>query len=59
MDEQWKLSGDCNKCRRKNYCSKPCTVNKMNTQQLITQSILQNTMVGKALEMVNRDLRRW
>ena len=24
-NEQWKLSGDCTKCRRKNYCSKPCT----------------------------------
>lgn len=23
--EQWKLSGDCSKCRRKNYCSKGCT----------------------------------
>lgn len=23
--EQWKLDGDCNLCRRKNYCSKPCT----------------------------------
>lgn len=24
-NEQWKLSGDCTKCRRNNYCSKPCT----------------------------------
>lgn len=23
--EQWLLNGDCRKCRRKNYCSKPCT----------------------------------
>lgn len=23
--EQWLLSGDCSKCRRKKYCSKPCT----------------------------------
>lgn len=23
-DEQWKLGGDCNKCRRKNYCKKGC-----------------------------------
>lgn len=22
--EQWKLSGNCSKCRRKNYCSKEC-----------------------------------
>ena len=24
-NEQWKLQGDCAKCRRNNYCSKPCT----------------------------------
>ena len=26
-DEQWKLYGDCKKCRKSNYCSKPCTCN--------------------------------
>ena len=24
-NEQWKLSGNCEKCRRNNYCSKACT----------------------------------
>lgn len=24
-NEQWKLNGNCEKCRRSNYCSKPCT----------------------------------
>lgn len=24
-NEQWKLSGNCEKCRRNNYCSKSCT----------------------------------
>lgn len=23
--EQWKLSGDCDKCRKQKYCGKPCT----------------------------------
>lgn len=22
--EQWKIDGDCTKCRRQRYCSKPC-----------------------------------
>ena len=26
--EQWKLEGNCDICRRSNYCSKPCTVAK-------------------------------
>ena len=24
-NEQWKLNGECEKCRRNNYCSKTCT----------------------------------
>lgn len=24
-NEQWKLNGNCKKCRRSNYCSKACT----------------------------------
>ena len=24
-NEQWKLNGNCEKCRRSNYCSKACT----------------------------------
>ena len=23
-NEQWKLNGDCNKCRKKQYCNKAC-----------------------------------
>ena len=30
--EQWKLDGDCSLCRKKNYCSKPCTRNKRETE---------------------------
>ena len=26
--EQWKLDGNCDICRRNNYCSKPCTIAK-------------------------------
>lgn len=27
--EQWKSTGDCSICRRRNYCSKRCRANKM------------------------------
>lgn len=26
--DQWLLSGNCEKCRRRNYCNKPCTKGK-------------------------------
>ena len=25
---QWETEGDCTKCRRQSYCSKPCKLNK-------------------------------
>ena len=28
--DQWLLNGDCTKCRRDKFCSKPCTVVKKN-----------------------------
>ena len=28
MDEQWLYEGDCEKCRKQKYCTKPCTQNK-------------------------------
>lgn len=27
-NEQWKLNGNCEKCRRSNYCLTPCTHHK-------------------------------
>ena len=24
MEDQWKLDGDCEKCRRQSYCSRDC-----------------------------------
>lgn len=27
-NEQWKLDANCSKCRRRNYCSTPCTHKK-------------------------------
>ena len=26
--DQWLLTGECNKCRKQSYCSKPCTAIK-------------------------------
>ena len=37
--EQWLLNGECNKCRRKNYCSKGCTRNKRETESMVKSLI--------------------
>lgn len=41
-NEQWKLDGDCNKCRRKNYCSKTCTAADRSDKREI-QTLVTNT----------------
>ena len=43
QNEQWKLSGDCSKCRRSSYCTKPCSANKRVNHQLM-QSLVANKM---------------
>lgn len=37
--EQWLLNGDCRICRRKKYCSKPCTRCKREIQAEIKQVV--------------------
>ena len=41
--DQWKLSGNCEKCRRANYCSKPCGAKKVKTKGLY--KALGNAMI--------------
>ena len=38
VTDQWKLGGDCSKCRRANYCSKDCTATKRRKEQIIEQA---------------------
>lgn len=35
--EQWKNGGDCNKCRRKKYCTKPCKLNRYRQKEHISK----------------------
>ena len=41
--DQWKLDGDCDKCRKKNYCSKECKAAKVafrvHMMELVNQMI--------------------
>ena len=37
-NEQWKTDGDCNKCRRQEYCKKPC---KKSRQQFVKNLLEQ------------------
>lgn len=36
--EQWKLNGNCNKCRRAEFCHKSCTARKKATERLLRRA---------------------
>ena len=37
--DQWKLNGECAKCRRRNYCHNDCTAKRKRDQALIQQTV--------------------
>lgn len=49
MNEQWKASGDCEKCRKKSYCSKPCKVHKERVSKECLKKVLDT---GLSLEQL-------
>lgn len=38
-NERWLSDGDCSKCRREKYCSKPCKAQKQRKEAIIRQLI--------------------
>lgn len=44
-NEQWKHGGNCNLCRRNNYCSTPCTLRKRQDKAILR---------GMVADVVNR-----
>ena len=53
--EQWNLDGDCSLCRRKNYCSKRCTLNKRKSEILMRSLVASklNEITGGAYSEIN------
>lgn len=38
-EEQWKISGDCNRCRRQKYCSKHCRLHKAKEEAVFDYAV--------------------
>lgn len=38
ISDQWKLEGECSKCRRANYCSKDCSAVKKRKTKIVQQA---------------------
>lgn len=37
--EQWKLDGNCKKCRREPFCSKPCRAKKEKDRSVLADAV--------------------
>ena len=44
--KQWLLEGNCNKCRRNDYCTKECDKHKEYCRRKIFYSIINSIMNG-------------
>lgn len=42
-NEQWKLDGNCDWCRRENYCSHECTAHRKRVEKEIKDFIARKT----------------
>lgn len=45
--DQWKLNGDCDKCRRATFCRKSCTAKKKTNARLLrrtTEAIIDHCL---------------
>lgn len=52
-DEQWLSNGNCEECRKQNYCSKPCTVKKRRENDMLKNAVLKASKLDKAFEMLS------
>lgn len=54
MADSWKIDGNCNNCRRKNYCSKSCTLSKRRKDMVISQAINKAMGLDKIYDAMRR-----
>lgn len=57
-NERWLLDGDCEKCRRKLYCSNVCRAHKVAISNQVANLITDSTMgaFGRCGANPNRDV---
>lgn len=56
-NEQWNLSGDCNKCRRQKYCNTHCKAHKLtgadeDEARSVIMRAFSKTRAGRAMNMI-------
>ena len=54
-NEQWKEEGNCKKCRRADYCGKPCTSAKERLRKVIRAKIAEKTGMDDFAEAIHKE----
>ena len=56
--EQWKLNGDCDKCRRSEFCRKSCTAKKK-TKARLMQKVKEEIIDRSIPEPFAGETKKW
>ncbi len=54
-NEQWQEEGNCKKCRRANYCSKPCKAAKWRLEEVIRTKLAEKTGIDNFAEAIQKE----
>lgn len=49
MADSWLTDGNCNECRRKNYCTKGCKKNKLRKERFVRDVVMNSSSMGKIM----------
>lgn len=48
--DSWLIDGNCDNCRRKNYCSKPCKKANSRRKNALYNDVMSSTGMGQLLD---------
>ena len=53
-NERWLTDGDCSKCRRAKYCSKPCTRQKRRKKAILMAMLQDKTGITRIQNLLEK-----
>lgn len=52
-NERWLTDGNCGKCRRQKYCSKPCTAQKRRKEAIIRAMVRDKAGITRIQKLID------
>ena len=57
LENQWELTGDCTRCRRKDYCKKPCSAHRLYRHLELKIKMMKAFPEEKRSKIIERERR--